>query len=394
MIPATGHTNKTIPAVAPTCTTNGSTIGIGCTVCSEILTAPTVIPATGHTNKTIPAVAPTCTTNGSTIGIACTVCPEILTASTVIPATGHTEVTIPGKAPTATETGHTIGSYCGVCQAILVAPQTIPALGNNDSSGNTNPPADDDLPALPADVWDGSLDTAFDGGDGSASAPYLIRSGAQLAYLASLINSEAQHEAYADKYYRLTGNIDLNGLEWTSIGSEELPFCGSLDGNHYTISNYVITTASRSAGLFGSLSDAAIHDLRVADFHIRVALSDFVYAGGLAGFASSSHIRACSASGLIFSETTTDHSYVSVGGLIGYQNGGLVDGCRASGQISAASDRNFVLLWAGGLVGYLTGGTVSDSSSTATPTVSANGKYPLTYVGALCGENSGGTVQN
>ena len=45
------------------------------------------------------------------------------------------------------------------------------------------------MAALAADsAWDGSVATAFAGGDGTESNPYQIADGAQLAYLASEVN--------------------------------------------------------------------------------------------------------------------------------------------------------------------------------------------------------------
>ena len=46
-VPPTGHTPEVIPAVAPTCTTDGRTEGSRCAVCGVILTAPETVPA-GH----------------------------------------------------------------------------------------------------------------------------------------------------------------------------------------------------------------------------------------------------------------------------------------------------------------------------------------------------------
>lgn len=44
--------------------------------------------------------------------------------------------------------------------------------------------------ALAADgAWDGSIATAFAGGTGTESDPYQIANGAELAYLASSVNS-------------------------------------------------------------------------------------------------------------------------------------------------------------------------------------------------------------
>ena len=71
--------------------------------------------------------------------------------------------------------------------------------------------------ALAADgAWDGSIATAFAGGTGTESDPYQIANGAELAYLASSVNSG---ETYTGKNFVLTANIDLNGLPWTPIGN-------------------------------------------------------------------------------------------------------------------------------------------------------------------------------
>ena len=88
-----------------------------------------------------------------------------------------------------------------------------------------------------SDTWDGSVATAFAGGTGAEEDPYQISSGAELAYLASTVNSG---ESYEDKYFVLTKDINLNGLSWTPIansfsdvlfgGTDYSMFSGKFDG--------------------------------------------------------------------------------------------------------------------------------------------------------------------
>ncbi|MBQ3042065.1 MAG: hypothetical protein IJD47_02590, partial [Clostridia bacterium] len=64
-IKAPGHTEATIPAVEPTCTTAGLTAGVKCSVCGEILTEQTPVEALGHSwNEGVVTTDPTCTTTG------------------------------------------------------------------------------------------------------------------------------------------------------------------------------------------------------------------------------------------------------------------------------------------------------------------------------------------
>ena len=54
-------------------------------------------------------------------------------------------------------------------------------------------------------VWDGSIATGFAGGSGIETDPYQISNGAELAYLAKLVNEKNQE--YNAAYYILTSDI-------------------------------------------------------------------------------------------------------------------------------------------------------------------------------------------
>ncbi len=171
-VPAIEHKGyeKVIPAVPATCTTDGWTEGLECTLCGEVLVAPqripashtpeeveveptctepgitgktvcevcgetidegTVIPAKGHTITLVPGVDATCTDTGLTPGVICSVCDHVFVAQEVTSALGHIEVIDPAVEPTCTETGLTEGKHCKRCDAILVPQQVIPEKGHD-----------------------------------------------------------------------------------------------------------------------------------------------------------------------------------------------------------------------------------------------------------------------
>ena len=102
---------------AATCTKAGVKT-YTCTVCEETKTEP--IAATGHTEEEIPAVAPTSSTAGSTAGTKCSVCGEILTAPTEVPATGHVNIVkVPAKAATLKAAGNKAHYKCSDCGTLF-----------------------------------------------------------------------------------------------------------------------------------------------------------------------------------------------------------------------------------------------------------------------------------
>ena len=80
------HTEEAIPAVEATCTTAGSTAGVKCSTCGEILTAPTEVAVKGHSYESS-VQAPTCTETGLTT-YTCSACKDSYTEE--IPVLGHT----------------------------------------------------------------------------------------------------------------------------------------------------------------------------------------------------------------------------------------------------------------------------------------------------------------
>ena len=256
-------------------------------------------------------------------------------------------------------------------------------------------------------VWDGSTAAAFAGGTGTAEDPYQIANGAQLAYLASSVNSG---ETYEQKNFVLTANIDLNGLPWTPIansfsdallgGSDYRVFAGNFDGNGYTISNVSIgsETAPLEAdvlGLFGA-TEGKISNLNLDTVSIhgvaKIASIGAVvgFAGGLVGYSAGS-IENCHVTGLTMDMSAPSNVYAAaywVGGLVGALDGTqLINECSVSGSITEKAGKGSI----GGLIGELgKAAKITYSRSNVTVNVKADSRGGAD-VGGFIGKGNGKT---
>ena len=111
-----------------------------------------------------------------------------------------------------------------------------------------------------AQDWNGSIATSFTWGEGTQANPYLISSGAELAYLATQVNNGTT--TFTGVYFKLINNINLNNNPWTPIGNATNSFCGQIDGQGFIISNTIITVnivegQTGAYGIFGSMSGTA-----------------------------------------------------------------------------------------------------------------------------------------
>ncbi len=232
--------------------------------------------------------------------------------------------------------------------------------------------------AAPSVAWDGSVATAYASGTGTEADPYVITTGAELAYMAAQVN--AKNDATA--YFKLGADIDLNNKEWTPIGNASAnSFNGTFDGNGFTVSNLSITTGINFAGLFGRVGQneggyvGTVKNVIINNANI---VGNY-YAGAVTGVAQVATIENCDVTGVL-----NVSGYTHVGGVIG--NGvGTIKNCDVYAKINVTG-----YAYIGGIAGngYFTiSNCTVDGISNATSSVETT----ASYVGGVAGFTGEGT---
>lgn len=96
--------------------------------------------------------------------------------------------------------------------------------------------------------FSGKTDVAyFAGGDGSIGNPYIINNRyhiynlAWLQYLGYFNLGDTVNNGRAQNYFKITANINMQGLAIPPIGTEKNKFIGNIEGNGYAVSNLVVS---------------------------------------------------------------------------------------------------------------------------------------------------------
>ena len=191
----------------------------------------------------------------------------------------------------------------------------------------------------------------------------------------------------------LTAEIDLNGFDWTPIGSSAKKFSGSFDGAGHTIKNLTIDYQTAKSGerlylgLFGYAEGtkdnrAAIKNLTVQG-SVNAGSEFSVYSGNVAGVvACGSYVDV---SGVISRVNVTVDAKVGsacgVGGLAGVLINSTATNCGNEGNVSGVKNL-------GGLCYEFYAGTMTGCYNTGA--VSGSG----TYVGGVMGYAKQATIRD
>ena len=216
---------------------------------------------------------------------------------------------------------------------------------------------------MAVNVWDGSSEP-WTNGSGTETDPYLIETAANLAYLAQMVNEGYQAQGmavFAETYFLMTDDLDLNNINWTPIGfvdtnMEGYYFTGVFDGNYHVISNLRIQSSAEVTGLFAGIADGPdgiwnptiIENLFVSD--ATITSTGFGVGGIVGAMAGNSLIYRCGFSGTI--NVSNSGNYCGGGGIVAVaaQNSKVLQ-CYFAGSITASNSNYMGAVGAGGIVG-------------------------------------------
>ena len=204
------------------------------------------------------------------------------------------------------------------------------------------------------DVYDGTSVSTSLAGEGTEENPYLISSGADLAYIRDQINNSTKEApvTFAGKYFKLTKSIDLNDTENFSIGYyydlgkdadgvaiknhrnetiDYVAFAGHLDGNNCSIRGININQTTPYGALFAALLETGT----IKNLSSYGVVNGNQYTGGIVGRS--------------FGKLLDLTNYVKLtqaganggGGVVGGTfKGSLTDGCVNYGKIECTTANN------------------------------------------------------
>lgn len=185
---------------------------------------------------------------------------------------------------------------------------------------------------------------------------YSIRTPEDLVEMSRRINSLEFQEVQAS--YRLENDLDMTGISWVPAGigpslstdrrSPRAPgFCGTFDGQGYTIRNLTLEDTSlqkpeqrsNAFGLFAQLSaNATVENLKIEN--ASFTLHESIDPCGIVAGSSSGTIRNCQVSGTVT-------GFGPLGGIVGMAEDAQLLDCTADVSIEGSMD-------SGGLVGSAT----------------------------------------
>ena len=254
-----------------------------------------------------------------------------------------------------------------------------------------------EFPAIAADAaaWDGSVAASFSGGSGTADDPWKISNGSELAYLASVVNSNGS--ATYNQYYILTADIDLGGQEWTGIGNQNdagKAFKGKFDGNGKVITGFAIEEErDYTPGLFGLLDGGAVVKNLTVHGRIRAGSKKDNFGGLLCvSVNGGSAVEKCTVYADVQITREAGSNDLYFGGITGrLAPGGKIQDCTAHGKIQlqvTTSGTNKERQYTAGIAARIDAAQITNCKNYADISQIFTGSATIGYSGGIvaCGD--------
>lgn len=148
-----------------------------------------------------------------------------------------------------------------------------------------------------------------------------ISSCEELVELSNVVNGG---KSFKDKTVILLSDIDMEGIAFVPIGTQNSPFEGTFDGNGKVISDLNII-AQDNAGLFGVTGKNSLIKLTGLE---NVCVSGENNVGALIGLSNSKKVYNCYSTGIVSGRE-------NVGGLIGFNLSATTDNCFSVASVEA-----------------------------------------------------------
>ncbi len=168
---------------------------------------------------------------------------------------------------------------------------------------------------------------------------YLISSAEDLCEFSSLVNGGKR-----DLNAMLTNDISMKGYDYTPIGTNSMSYCGTFDGQGFTIDSLTISLSSNGVGIFGYIDSAHILNLTAGTAN-NVKGKAFV--GGFVGDKignGTARIERCGHEGKVTGSAENAAAFVGC-----VHSGSLaISYCYNSGRVSGNRESAIFCGWMGG----------------------------------------------
>lgn len=205
----------------------------------------------------------------------------------------------------------------------------------------------------------------FPSGDGSQATPFVVCNTSQF--------NRIGEDSLNTNNFIMGSNIDFKTHTLTPVGSQNVSFKGSFNGDEYSIKNVTLNARGYNVAIFANVENATLANLIVDNINIPMGPSSKV--GGIVAYAENSLlVNLHLTSGTI---SAPDSS----GGIAGEIKNTIVDNCSSEGLLV----NTFGADGSGGLIGSAKDSTIALSHSSMT--ISVNTKYPfgISAIGGLIG---------